>query len=55
MTQPDTTEQITKNLDRIAKALEAIAANLAGTNERLDSMREGLAILNTVIEEASNR
>ena len=46
------TEQI---LERIARAIEAMAEHQAGTNERLDSLREGLAILNVIVEEASNQ
>ncbi len=56
MTQNSTQIQtVEMTLERIAKALETIAANLDGTNERLDSIREGQACLNGILEEATTR
>ncbi len=47
-----TPRRIEMTLERIAKALETIAANLDGTNVQLADLREGIAILNSVIETA---
>ena len=42
-------------MQRIAVAIESLAAHQAGTNERLDSLREGLACTNVILEEATTR